>query len=274
MNLQRFLKPESIAIFGGSWAANVIEQLLKSGYQGQIWPVHPKRDSILGVACYANISDLPSSPDAAFIGVNRETTIEVVAELSQQGCGGAICFASGFRESQINKNQTQDDLQAQLITAAGDMPILGPNCYGYLNYLDNICLWPDQHGGTAVSEGVAIIAQSSNIAINMTMQRRGLALTHMLTVGNQAQVGVSDLAMSVLSDSRVKAVGFYLESFGDLASFESMANQARTLNKPLVPLKLRKYRIHELLWRRSQFDVRYGAWHVDCLPRSYRGSTN
>jgi len=240
MNLQRFLKPESIAIFGGSWAANVIEQLLKSGYQGQIWPVHPKRDSILGVACYANISDLPSSPDAAFIGVNRETTIEVVAELSQQGCGGAICFASGFRESQINKNQTQDDLQAQLITAAGDMPILGPNCYGYLNYLDNICLWPDQHGGTAVSEGVAIIAQSSNIAINMTMQRRGLGLTHMLTVGNQAQVGVSDLAMSVLSDSRVKAVGFYLESFGDLASFESMANQARTLNKPLVILKVGK----------------------------------
>ena len=240
MNLQRFIKPESIAILGGGWAANVIEQLLKSGYKGQIWPVHPKRDSILGVACYTSIRDLPSSPDAAFIGVNREATIKVIAELREIDCGGAICFASGFRESQINKDQAQNDLQAQLITAAGDMPILGPNCYGYLNYLDNVCLWPDQHGGTQVKEGVAIIAQSSNIAINMTMQRRGLSLTHMLTVGNQAQVGVSDLAMSVLSDPRVKAVGFYLESFGDLAAFEAMANHARKLNKPLVMLKVGK----------------------------------
>ena len=204
MNLQRFLKPQSIAILGGGWAANVIEQLLKSGYQGDIWPVHPKRESILGVKCFSSIKELPSSPDAAFIGVNREATIDVVAELRERDCGGAICFASGFKESQINKDQAQDDLQNQLITAAGDMPILGPNCYGYLNYLDNVCLWPDQHGGapitkgTTVSEGVAIIAQSSNIAINMTMQRRGLALTHMLTVGNQAQVGVSDLAMSCL----------------------------------------------------------------------------
>ena len=242
MDLQRFLKPDAIVIFGGRWAANVIEQLLKSGYQGQIWPVHPRRDSICDVACFASIDDLPGLPDAAFIGVNREETISLIKQLSELDCGGAICFASGFAENQVNKgpDQVEHDLQAQLVEAAGDMPILGPNCYGYLNYLDNVCLWPDQHGGAPVSEGVAIIAQSSNIAINITMQRRGLALTHMLTVGNQAQLGVSELALSVLSDPRVKAIGFYLESFGDLAAFEDMAEQARALNKPLVMLKVGK----------------------------------
>jgi len=69
---------------------------------------------------------------------------------------------------------------------AGDMPILGPNCYGLLNYLDNITLWPDQHGGTQVESGVGIIAQSSNIAINLTMQKRGLDIAQLFTIGNQA----------------------------------------------------------------------------------------
>ncbi len=238
--LKRFLNPKSIAVFGGAWAANVIEQLLKSNYQGEIWPVHPQRDNICGVRAYRNIDELPGSPDAAFIGVNREATIDVVAELKARAAGGAICFASGFKESQVNAEVGTQDLQARLIEVAGDMPILGPNCYGYLNYLDNVCLWPDQHAGRPVSEGVAIIAQSSNIAINMTMQRRGLALTHMLTVGNQAQIGVSELAMAVLSDPRVKAVGFHLEGFGDLRAFEQMANHARALDKPLVALKIGK----------------------------------
>ena len=238
--LKRFLNPKSIAVFGGAWAANVIEQLLKSNYQGEIWPVHPQRDDICGLRAYRNIGELPGSPDAAFIGVNREATIDVVAELSAGAAGGAICFASGFKESQINTAVSTQDLQTRLIEVAGEMPILGPNCYGYLNYLDNVCLWPDQHGGKSVNEGVAIIAQSSNIAINITMQRRGLALAHMLTVGNQAQIGVSELAMTVLSDPRVKAVGFHLEGFGDLRAFEKMANHARALGKPLVALKIGK----------------------------------
>ncbi|MFT5136439.1 MAG: acyl-CoA synthetase (NDP forming) [Arenicella sp.] len=238
--LKRFLNPKSIAVFGGAWAVNVIEQLIKSNYQGNIWPVHPHRDNICGLPAYRNIDDLPGSPDAAFIGVNREATIDVVAELKARAAGGAICFASGFKESQINAEVATHDLQARLIEVAGNMPILGPNCYGYLNYLDNVCLWPDQHAGKPVSEGVAIIAQSSNIAINMTMQRRGLALTHMLTVGNQAQIGVSELAMAVLSDPRVKAVGLHLEGFGDIRAFEKMANHARALGKPLVALKIGK----------------------------------
>ena len=98
--------------------------------------------------------------------------IDVVRELSQMGAGGAVCFASGFLESQA---ETQDgaSLQAELVSAAGDMPIVGPNCYGFVNYLDQACLWPDQHGGIPVDSGVAIITQSSNIAINLSMHTRG-----------------------------------------------------------------------------------------------------
>ena len=93
------------------------------------------------------------------------------------GAGGAVCFASGFAETETDDNENQGGkLQNDLVMMAADMPILGPNCYGLINYLDGALLWPDQHGGRRVSKGVAIITQSSNIAINMTMQ--ALSLIH------------------------------------------------------------------------------------------------
>ncbi|SOE18288.1 acyl-CoA synthetase (NDP forming) [Hoeflea halophila] len=236
-DLSRLLRPRSIALFGGGWAANVVTQLKKSGFDGHIWPVNPKRADILGVPCLASIDDLPAAPDASFIGVNRDATIEVVERLSAMGAGGATCFASGFLESE-NETTGGADLQARLIKAAGTMPILGPNCYGLINYLDTVTLWPDQHGGLAVDSGVAIVAQSSNIAINMTMQARGLPIAYVIAAGNQAQTGASDLAASLLDDDRVTAIGLYLEGFGDIRALEAFAAKARARRKPVVAIKI------------------------------------
>lgn len=237
LDLSRLLRPKSIALFGGGWAVNVVAQLKKSGFDGDIWPVNPKRTDILGVPCLASIDDLPGAPDASFIGVNREATIEVVERLRAMGAGGATCFASGFLESE-NETAGGADLQARLINAAGDMPILGPNCYGLINYLDNVTLWPDQHGGLAVDSGVAIVAQSSNIAINMTMQARGLPIAYVVAAGNQAQTGASDIAASLLDDDRVTAIGLYLEGFGDIRALEAFAAEARARRKPVVAIKI------------------------------------
>ena len=143
------------------------------------------------------------------------------------GCGGGVCFAAGFLEA----DQTGADLQSELIDAAGDMPVLGPNCYGYINYADGALLWPDQQGGKrldAGKSGVAIIAQSSNIAINFTMQKRGLPLAYVFTVGNQALVGISELALNLLEDPRVTTLGIYIEGFDSVAAFEELAQKART----------------------------------------------
>lgn len=236
-DLSRLLRPRSVALFGGGWAANVVAQLQKSGFEGDIWPVNPKRADILGVPCLASIDDLPSAPDASFIGVNREATIEVVERLSAMGAGGATCFASGFLESET-ETAGGADLQARLIKAAGDMPILGPNCYGLINYLDNATLWPDQHGGQPVDSGVAIVAQSSNIAINMTMQARGLPIAYVIAAGNQAQTGASDIASALLDDDRVSAIGLYLEGFGDIRALEAFAAKARAKGKPVVAIKI------------------------------------
>ncbi|MFT5505154.1 MAG: acyl-CoA synthetase (NDP forming), partial [Gammaproteobacteria bacterium] len=239
MNLERLLRPRSIAAIGGLQASRVVAQCQLMGYQGEIWPVHPSKTEIHGLKVYPSVEALPGSPDAAFIGVNRQLTIDVVKALRDKQCGGAICYASGFRES----DETGIKLEKDLIEAAADMPVLGPNCYGFINYADGALLWPDQQGGSRLSpdqNGVAIIAQSSNIAINFTMQQRGLPLSFIMTVGNQAIVGLSEIALNLLDNPRVTTLGIYVEGFDSIANLEKLAEKSRRLGKPIVVFKVGK----------------------------------
>ncbi|NKL38633.1 CoA-binding protein [Rhizobium leguminosarum bv. viciae] len=235
--LDRLLRPQSIAVFGGREARRVIEQCDRMGFAGEIWPVHPKLDEVLGRPCYRSVSDLPSAPDAAFVGVNRTLTVEIVSSLSEAGAGGAVCYASGFSEA-TGELGDGAELQRALLQAAGDMPILGPNCYGLINGLDGALLWPDQHGMQRIDRGVAVLTQSSNIAINLTMQTRGLPIAYVVTAGNQAQTSLADVACALIDDPRVTAVGLHVEGFGDLSALERLASMSRQSRKPVVVLKV------------------------------------
>ncbi len=230
-NLNTLFRPKSLAVLGSVWARNVIEQCAKMGFAGDVWPVHPTKPEIGGIPAFRSLADLPDAPDACFIGVNRHATVEIVEELSAMGGGGAICFASGWSET------GEADLQSRLVAGAGDMPILGPNCYGILNYLDGAAIWPDQHGGTRVESGVGIITQSSNIGITLTMQRRGMPLAYLACVGNAAQSGPSDFARAMLADDRVTALGMYLEGIDDPVALAGIAEAARAAGKGIVALK-------------------------------------
>ena len=231
MNLNRLLRPKTIAVLGAGWALNVIEQCGKMEFAGQVWPVHPTKVQIGGLKAYASLADLPEPPDATFIGVNRFATIDVVAELSAMAAGGAICFASGWEEA------GEAGLQGRLVAAAGRMPILGPNCYGVINYLDGALLWPDQHGGVRVDKGVALVSQSSNIVINMGMQARGLPVAYVACLGNAAVVGLAELTGALLDDPRVTAVGLYIEGIDDAPAFAALAEKARAKGKGVAVIK-------------------------------------
>ncbi|TGQ02140.1 MULTISPECIES: acetate--CoA ligase family protein [unclassified Mesorhizobium] len=238
--LERLLRPKSIAVFGGVQAAAVVVQSIKMGFAGDIWPVHPTKDEVAGCKAYRSVADLPGAPDAAFVGVNRHLTIEVVKALAERGAGGAVCFAAGFLETDAYDDDGER-LQAELVAAAGQMPIIGPNCYGLINYADGALLWPDQHGGIRLDEGgkgVAIITQSSNIAINMTMQKRGLPIAFLMTAGNQAQTGLSEMALGLIEDERVTSLGLHIEAFDSVAGFERLAARARELRKPIIAMKV------------------------------------
>jgi len=235
-DLSRLFRPRHIAIVGGgAWCAAVVDQCRKMGFAGEVWRVNPKG----GDGIFPTIADLPDAPDAVFVGINRFASIDVVRQLSKIGAGGAVCFASGFSEAAA-EDAEGTRLQERLLDAAGDMPILGPNCYGFINALDGALLWPDQHGCTRVDAGVAILTQSSNIAINLTMQARGLPVAYAVACGNMAQTTQANIASGLLDDSRVTAIGLHIEGFNDLGAWQDLARKAQRLGKAIVALKVGK----------------------------------
>ncbi len=232
-SLHRLLSPRSVAVVGGRVAESVVHELQKLGFAGDIWPVNPKRETMAGLACFMCLEDLPGIPDAAYIGIAREPAIDAVRVLRAMGAGGAVCHAAGF--SELGDGGTP--LNDALIEAAGDMPVIGPNCWGVLNLLDRTALWPDYHGCEPVESGVAILSQSGNMAINFTMQLRALPLAMVITVGNQTVTNVNDMIETLLDDKRITAVGLHTEGIADVARFSEIACRAHAKGKPIVALK-------------------------------------
>ncbi len=233
MPFTRMLQPQSIAVFGGREAEEVIRQCDRMHYEGDIWPVHPKKTEILGRKVYQSVDALPGSPDIAYIAVNRHLTIDIVKDLSARAAGGAICFATGYSEA----GEEGTSLEQQLYAAAGDMPLLGPNCYGMINNVDKAILWPDQHGGRCVKHGVAIITMSSNVAVNLTMQSRGLPISYVVSLGNKLKFDLHDAISTFAELDRVSAIGLYIEGISDPHAFMQAVSFARQLGKPLVAIK-------------------------------------
>ena len=232
-NLNRLISPKSIAVVGNRGADFAIRESKKLGYSQKIWAIHPTLNSLEGVKCYRDIKDLPEAPDATFIAVNAESAIDIVADLKSIGGGGAVLYASGFGEvgeEGIKRNQ-------RLVAAADGMPVIGPNCYGFINSLDGVALWPDVHGCEAVSSGVAIITQSGNIGLNITMQAIGLPIAYMFTLGNQTNTNIADIIHAMLDDNRVSAIGLHIEGISDIKSFDIAARRALKKKIPIVAIK-------------------------------------
>ena len=230
-SLARLLFPRSIALVGGRECEVAIRKTQALGFAGRIWPINPRRSELAGLATFASVADLPEAPDAAFVAVRREPTIEVVHALSRLGAGGAVVFASGFAE-------TGDvDLQRDLVEAAAGMPFLGPNCNGYVNVLAKAALWPDDHGCGPCGRGVAIVAQSGNIAVNFTMMRRALPVAGVFALGNQADVDMAQMIEGLAEDERITAIGLHIEGLGDVPAFVRAVERARARRKPIVALK-------------------------------------
>ncbi|WP_095115453.1 acetate--CoA ligase family protein [Pseudomonas sp. Irchel 3F3] len=232
-NLKRLLAPRHLAFVGGRSMARALKRCAEGGFGGELWLINPQHESLEGIPCVAHVADLPYAPDAVFIATNRELTLQCVAELAARGAGGAICYASGFAESGEEGRQ----LQQRLLAAAGNMALLGPNCYGLLDYLHGAALWPVAHGGKPVEKGVAILTQSGNFAYNLSMSDRSLPVAYMASVGNQAQLGVAELMDVLLDDPRVTAIGLHLEGVKNVPGFARAAYKALQQGTPIIALK-------------------------------------
>ena len=232
-NLRRLLAPRHIAVIGGDEAAVVAGECARIGYAGALWPVNPKRARIGGHTCFARVEDLPQAPDAVFLAVPREVAIDTLARLRRLGAGGAVCYAAGFGETGAEGAR----LERELVAAAGDMALVGPNCYGFINYIERVALWPFAHGGGCRGQGAAVISQSGMLSSDLTMSQRSLPLSHMVSLGNQAMLSFEDFIDVLHVHPGVRAIGLHIEGLRDVGRFAAAARACVEAGVPIVALK-------------------------------------
>jgi acetate---CoA ligase (ADP-forming) len=232
-NLKRLLAPRHLAFIGGRNLAEPLRQARAFGFNGPIWVVNPKLETIEGFPCTRSVRELPEGPDATFLAVPREPSVDLLSELAEIGAGGVVGYAAGFAEL----GSEGAELQRDLVDAAADVALVGPNCYGVLNALDGVALWPSGHGLTRLERGAAIVAQSGNVSLNVTMNLRSVPFAHVISMGNQACLGLADYMAVLAEDARVTAIALYIEGITDVAAFADAAVAALERNVPIVALK-------------------------------------
>ena len=237
MNLNKLFRPKSLALIGGYWADFVYDGNKTIGYKGKIWHINPLRQSSKTKKYYKNIKDLPEVPDCVYLAVSRDQTIKLIKDISDIGVGGTVCLASRFSElnSKEGNNKTNE-----LLRNAGKMPFLGPNCYGFINYLDKISVWSDQVAGKPTKKGVAIICQSGTIGNTISFNNRSLPIGYIISLGNQSQITIEDAINYALDDSRVTAIGIYAESFTNTEKLIKVFKKSRLNKTPIALVKVGK----------------------------------
>ena len=168
-----------------------------------------------------------------FLAIPRTVAVDTVRSLRDMGAGGVVCYTAGFREL----GGEGADLEAALVEAAGDVALVGPNCFGTLNFIAGAALWPYDHGGGRVERGVAIVSQSGMLSSNLTMNRRTLPIAHVIGAGNQSVLGIEDYLDVLVDDPAVTAIGLYVEQLRDIARFCDAALRALDAGTPIVAMK-------------------------------------
>jgi acetate---CoA ligase (ADP-forming) len=232
-NLHRLVAPKSLAFIGGARAADGIRNARAAGFAGRIYAVNPRQTELEGVRCIASVADLPEPPDASFLATPIEASIQSVRALSAMGAGAAVCYAAGFAETGERGNR----LQAELVQAAGGMALVGPNCFGVINYVNGGSLWPTPYSADTPGRSVAMLAQSGNLCINLSQSQRSVPWRYIISVRNQAALGIEDYIAHFADETEVRAIGVFLEGLRDVPAFHEAALHAAESGIPIVVVK-------------------------------------
>ena len=226
------LKPESVVVIGGNLASSVMANTLQFGFEGDIWHINPRNYS--EDEFYDALNKLPVVPDSAYVAVPSEQTISVVKILAKIGVYGCVCYASGFAEM----GEEGAELQNKLVKAAERMVILGPNCFGLIDYRIGLYFWLGEIPVKRKGKGIAIVSQSGAIAEFVAMQRREAPIVSIISVGNQANLSLEQIVDVILQDDAINTIGLVIEGIINVKFFAGVAKKAFDKRIPITVLKV------------------------------------
>lgn len=240
MNLNKLLKPTSVAVigasekegFGGDVCRNILSYVEDRSH---VYFIHPKRDSVFGVPCYKSISDVPENVDLMVICTSQKTVIPLLQEGAKKGVGGAVVFASGYGEVGTAEGKQNE---AELIAAAKelDIAVMGPNCAGFVNYIDNVQAFAFISAKRDRKGSVGVVSQSGQLCLSM-MDDPGMRFSYNISAGNGKIVQMEDYMDFLVDDKDTKVVSIYIEGVKNADKFAAVLKKAAEKRKPVVILK-------------------------------------
>ena len=235
--MNKIMRPEAVAVIGassedGKIGNSVMKNLINGGYKGQIFPINPKADEILGYKAYKSVKDIPGDVDIAVFAVPAKFVSQALIEVGEKGIAGAILIPSGFAET--GNVEGQDEIVA--IARKYNIRLMGPNIYGFYYTPKNLCATfctPfDVQGKAALSSqsggiGMAIIGFSRSTKMGVSA---------IVGLGNKSDIDEDDLLTFFEHDDATQIVAMHLEDLKDGRAFAHAAQRV-SKKKPVVVLK-------------------------------------
>jgi acyl-CoA synthetase (NDP forming) len=253
-DLGPLLSPKSIAIIGASsnptrLGGRPLQILLQHGYGGSIYPVNPGHDAVGGLPAYPSISAVPRPVDVAAVIVPASLVVETLRECAAAGVRSAVVFSSGFAEQ--GEEGRLAEQQIEEIARRSGMRVLGPNGEGFFNLTERIPLTfsptVDYERGLSslVAGNVAVVSQSGGLGFALFNggQSVGLGSSHVVSTGNEADLGALEVAAYLIEDPATDVVALLVEGFRQGEDLGPVAERARKLGKTLVVAKLGRSRV-------------------------------
>jgi acetyltransferase len=237
--LEPLFRPRSVAVIGaserpGSVGRTLLWNLISHPFGGTIYPVNPKRHSVLGIQAHPSIAAIAEPLDLAVIATPAATVPSLVADCAAAGVGAAIVLSAGFREV----GAAGAALEAQLRDALRGRPmrLLGPNCLGLMNPRSG--LNATFAAAMAQPGHVGFLSQSGAICTSVLdwSRSQGVGFSAFVSIGSMVDVGWGDLITHLGDDPDTRSIVIYMEAIGDARSFLSAAREV-ALTKPIVVIK-------------------------------------
>jgi len=237
--LDVFFEPESVALIGatenpGSVGRTVLWNLISTPFGGTVYPVNPKRPSVLGIRAYPSITEVPEKVDLAVITTPAKTVPGIIRECVACGVRAAIVISAGFKELGPEGLALEQQVLAEALK--GKMRIIGPNCLGLMSPLSGLNATFAR--GMALPGNVGFISQSGALctAVLDWSFREQVGFSAFVSIGSMADVGWGDLIDYLGNDPRTRSILIYMESIGDARAFLSAAREV-ALSKPIIVIK-------------------------------------
>ena len=242
--LKEFLSPRNIAVVGASpnnqWFGNILANALKSGFEGQVYPVNPRADEVQGIRAYRTISDLPDGKiDLAILLVKSSIVLETLEKLRKKGITNVLLVSSGFAETGEEGRRMQDRLR-QYCTQHG-IVLMGPNCLGFINLRERVSTFCGGGvEGELIPGAVGVIGQSGGISevIFTKILKKPAGVSLYLTTGNEAMVEAEDWMEYLVYDESTRVITCFIEEFRNIEKLRRVAFEAARRKIPIIILKI------------------------------------